>query len=200
MPSAIKLDKKKLELALAKPIEKASLPIAREIVKNKFNDNLNNFMETLQNDPLSQELIKENKVENSAFITGEGVSKYGSNVYSFFGFNSGESNPVKTLINLIKKSFKVNLNTRLVNGNYIFKLNIPSEAEIKAESPLPWTRRSWITAAERGITNVINYIRVLKKGRSKGGIQIKGEIEKEYSPQKNYFGKKYRDFLNSFKK
>ena len=194
---AVKFNMKNLNIALEKPIEKAALPIARKIVKDRFENSLNQFILEVESDPVSQEISAGLEPSKSQFIKGGG--KYGANLFSFLGFIQN-TNPVSDLINYIKKSFKINIfNVKKSGSQYNFIASFPSEADIKSAFPLEWTNRSWITSVEKGIANVANYIRKLGEGRSGGGIQIDAEIDKTFAPQKGYFGKKYRDFVRRLK-
>jgi len=197
---AVKFNMKNLNIALEKPIEKAALPIARKIVKDRFENSLNQLILEIESDPVSQEISAGVEISKSQFIKNGG--KYGSNLFSFIGFPQG-SDPIRELTDYIKKSFKVNLfNVKKNNNQYNFQASLPSEADVKAAFPFPdgWAGgRSWLTGIEKGISNAFNYIRKLGEGRSGGGIQIEGEVDKSFIPKRDYFGKKYRDFIKRLK-
>jgi hypothetical protein len=194
---AVKFNMKNLNLALEKPIERAALPAARQIAKVKFESGLNQLVSEIEADPVSQEINAGNAVVKSKFI--KGGDKYGANLFSFIGFEAG-SEPVKELVGYIKKSFRIDLFKVKKDGNrYNFQASFPSEGDVKSAFLLEWMNRSWITAIERGVSGAINYIRKLGEGRSGGGVQIEGEMDKSFIPKRDYFAKKYRDFIRRIK-
>jgi hypothetical protein len=197
---AVKFNMKNLNLVLEKPIERAILPAARRIAKERFESSLNQLVSEIEADPVSQEINAGNDVVKSKFIKGGG--KYGANLFSFIGFEAG-SEPVKELVSYIRKSFKINLFNIKKDGNkYNFQASFPSEGDVKSAFPFPdgWSGgRSWITGIERGITGAINYIRKLGEGRSGGGVQIENEVDKTFIPKRDYFATKYRAFVKRLK-
>lgn len=196
MAKNITFDFKVINLSIEKTIEAKTLPIARQIAVDKFNNSLNTFVNDLDNDPVSMEIKAADSIKTSRFIGGQGSRKYGANLFTFIGFEEG-SDPIGDLLSLVKNSFKINRNSKLINGKYSFKVTFPSESLLKAENPFPegFNGRSWITGIEKGISNVINYIRKSGFGRSGGGVQIKGEVNKTFKPKRDYFSTKYRKFV-----
>lgn len=199
--TSVKINKLLLDKQLRPAIEKATFPVAKRIAREKFNEGLDNFIKEIEDDPVSQEIIGGTSIERSRYIKGRGSRKYGGNIFSFFGFKSSRE-PIKQLVKFIRDSFRLSVGTRKLNknNNFIFPVIHPTEQEIKDNNLLDWTNRSWITAVERGISNVTNYIMKKGKGRSEGGWQIEHEIDKTFVPTKNYFSQKYSNFINFFKK
>ncbi len=198
----ITYDFKVIETVVNKAAEAKTLPIARRIAEEKFEESLETFMDSLEADPVSQEIMAENAINYSSFIKGQGTRKHGANLFSFIGFESGDD-PIGELLSLIRNSFRINKTSKLIKGQYKFKVTFPSEAQIKNENPFPngvFGNRSWITGIEKGISSVIHYIRKEGFGRSEGGVQVKGEIAKTFRPKRDYFGAKYRAFIGSLKK
>jgi hypothetical protein len=196
---AVKFNNKNIQIAVAKAVEAASLPIARSVAKDKFNTELNNLIREIERDPVSQEIMGGNDITNSKFIKGKGTRKYGANLFSFLGFIEG-SNPIGSLINYLRKSSRINtFNTKLINNKYTFKIDVPTEGDVKGNFPHDddfLGGRSWITSIERGLTSATNYIRKLGFGRSGGGTQIDASTGKIFVPKRDFFSEKYKKFIN----
>lgn len=190
----VKYNFKAMELAINKSIEGVTLPIARKIASDHFNDNLNNFIKELENDDVTKELKEKTNISHSKFIKGVGSRKHGGDLFSFFGFEA-ESDPVEELIAYIKNNFKISKTARLIKNQYTFRVKIPSEQEIKSVTPLHWIRRSWLTAVENGLSNIVSYIKKDGLGRSEGGVQINREIKKVFRNKPGYFSNKYKNFI-----
>lgn len=201
MKNDFKIDIKKLNLVLNPTIERASISKAREMAENYFDNKLDSFINEIESDDLSKELRKETSVRKSKYIGGVGSRKHGGDLYSFFGFESGSENPIDRLINYIKDNFYIkSYKPRLRNGKYSFKLNIPSETEVKKNMTMDWTNRSWINAIQNGLSNIVSYMKKDGKGRSEGGVQVKRTISKVFFPKSGYFTDKYKSFLKNFSK
>jgi hypothetical protein len=48
--------------------------------------------------------------------------------------------------------------------------------ELASVSPMPWEPGSWLEGIERGISGLGEHMEARSKGRSRGGIQVKGKI------------------------
>lgn len=193
----------KVLLAQIEPeIERRTINIAREMAEEILEQNKENFLESFEGDPVSQEILAENGIFASDYITGTGVDKHGANIYSFFGFEIDEENPVTQLIDYLRDSIYLNRKTKLDRGVYRFKINAPTQREIESATSLPWVKRSWIKAVEGGLSNVKNYIRVLDGSpfsRSEEGLQIKNSMDKSFRRKTYYFTDRYKQFFNKLR-
>jgi hypothetical protein len=195
----VKFNYRELNRVVNKTAEVNLKPIASLLVKENVGRSLEILEEEILKDPLSKELIAGTTLSKSKFIMGY-FKKYGNNLFSFFGFQAGTT-PVQDLISLLKKSYAIKIDkgkyTYGKNGKskYTFNIRYPSFEDIRANTKLPWGSKSWIDAAEKGLTNIINYIRKKDYGRSEYGIQIKGKIDKEFRPKPDYFFDKYKRFI-----
>jgi len=200
---AVKFNMKILKDQIEPEIERRTINIAREMARDKFEIEKESFLQNLEGDSVSQEILAENSVFASERIIGAGVEKNGANLYSFFGFEISEENPVVSLLAFLRQNISISTATRLRNGVYRFRISAPSRELIESVTPLTWIKRSWIRAVENGLSNVKNYIRVLDGSpfsRSDEGLQIKNSMNKTFKPKRSYFTSKYQRFLTRLTK
>lgn len=192
----VKINIKVLLSQIEPEVERRTINIAREIAMETLEENKDRLLSTLEDDPVSQEILAENQIFQSEYISGGG--EHGGNLYSFFGFHIGEENPVSQLINYLKDNIRVSTKTKLIRGVYKFQVFAPTQSQIENETKLPWINRSWIKAVENGLSNIKNYIRVLEGSefsRSEEGLQIKNSMSKSFRPKRYYFTDRYRAML-----
>lgn len=196
----IKFNYREIDNVIAKTTEISVKPLASLLVQENLQTSLDLLEEEILNDPLSKELMAGTSLSKSNFIKGY-FKNYGNNLFSFFGFEAG-TKPVEDLITILRKryTFKINKGKFVYGRNgqskYIFKINIPTFDDIRSNTSLPWTKKSWIDAAEKGLTNIVNYLRKKGQGRSEYGIQIKNKVDKQFIPKSDYFFAKYQRFIN----
>ena len=199
----IKINYKLLAELVEPEIERRTINIAREMAKDYFEEQKQKFIKAFENDAVSQELLQENNIFISDYISGGGTEKYGGNLYSFFGFDKNEENPVLKLVDELEDSFHISTQTRLTNGKYYpFKIIGPTLETIDAATKLPWINRSWIKAVENGLSNVKNYIRILNGSEfslSEEGLQIKNTMSKTFKNKRYYFTDRYKNFVSRLK-
>lgn len=183
--------KNEISQARAKALEKEAFIIANRILEDQKKEYLNN----INNHPISQELINGPDSENiSRTLNGEG------NLYTFIGFNQGEK-PVEDLIDLIDKNTRIEKG-EFKNDTFTFRVSSPSLEELQVYTPMPFEGgNSWLKSIEKGISGFSNYLYGLmfNSSRSGRGIQSQNKVRKaSYKPAK-YFSLLYKNFIGSFK-
>lgn len=156
--------------------------IVDDYVFSIFQRNKKVLLTEFLNHKITVELKNGPNAENiSGTLDGNG------NLFSFLGFFSGK-NPTSDLENLLK-SLSIRKTTR--RGNVIYyAIKLPTKSQISDLTKMEWgSRTSWAYAVENGNFNgdaaLSHYIyKTWLKGRSKTGIQIKGEYsESSFSPR-----------------
>ena len=199
--STVTINMKVLLSQIEPEVERRTINIAREMAQEILEENKDSFLESFENDPVSQELLEENNIFQSDYITGGG--SHGGNLYSFFGFYIDEENPVTKLIDYLRENITVSTKTKLRDGVYKFKVTSPSQSDIENETQLPWIARSWIKAVENGLSNIKHYIRILdgsEFSRSEEGLQIKNTLNKSFKNKRYYFTERYKALFNKLGK
>lgn len=197
MAKNFKYDPKKLDLAISKTIEANTFTQAKKIAKAYFNEKKMNFLQEIYDSEVGIELTEADSFISSDFI----ISNNPVNLFGFLGFVDG-TDPIGNLLKYLNDNIKLNVTTKkIIKNTFIFNVEYPSLAAIKMATPLPWTNRSWITAIEKGLSNIGYYIyQIRKQGRSGKGTQVKYEIgNKEFTPVK-FFTPVYEDFVKAIKK
>jgi hypothetical protein len=194
-----RINTKGLMLVVNKAVAEKSLPIARRMAVERFENAKEEFLEKLENDKVSQELLAENSITNSEFITGASADSHGASLYGFLGFDKDGNNPVSELLAFLRSNITIKKNVRLINGFYKFPVKVPSVEEVKSVTKLPWIGRSWISAIENGMANIRNYIRVSPNdlSRSDEAFQIKGDTDKVMRRRKGYLTSKLQSLISS---
>lgn len=194
----VRINMKVLLDSIEPEVERKTINIAREMASELLETRKELLLERVEKDAVSQELLAENSIFQSQYIAGGGTDKYGGNLYSFFGFEIEEENPVTQLIDYLTEAIGLNKATKLSNGVYRFKVIAPTMKTIESQTELPWIHRSWIKAVENGLSNVKHYIRILDGSpfsRSEEGLQIKNTMNKTFRPKRYYFTDRYKAFL-----
>lgn len=193
-----KLDIKKLKEEVANSFEqslkKEAIIFAEEILK----ENLNQYINEIQDHPVSKELDNGPDGENiSNTLNGK------ENLFAFIGFDS-QDKPVDDLTTLIKQNTFLDKKSIFDKKNFQLKFNIftPSLDEIKSQTPLPFERgRSWVKGVEDGISGFGYYVYglVFPSSRSGRGIQSKNKVRvAAYKPVK-YMTDLYTKFIKNLK-
>jgi hypothetical protein len=156
------------------------------------------MLAAFENHPVTKEIEKGPSSSNSSGTLGG----YG-NLFTFIGFPSG-NDPISPIRSLLAKSIKV-VALRKKPGKLVLglKFTVPSEAEIAAVSPSPWSTDSWVEALERGMTGLGRYLYSRDEGRfsasrSGGGIEANMEVRGSTSSSPTeYTSKILREMLLS---
>ena|ERR1017187_3219122 len=145
---------------------------ANDIVAQVYERAKIKLMEEFNNSPITQEIEAGPEVTDdpSGLLDGYG------GLFSFIGFYIGDT-PIANLREYLAESMSMRQTVRRENKWY-FRIEVPSESDIAAVTPLPWEEgNSWVLGVEKeGISNLSHYLNTYwPQGRSSMGIQIKGE-------------------------
>ena len=119
------------------------------------------LMEIIDKDPVSERIL------NSSFTRG------------YFGLLPGgsEVEPLKTLIfGNTKVTSQKQVRFKGEKGISIsYNIKYPTQNEIYSSEnlSLPWTRKTWVEAAQQGLSNISRFLFSEGKGNSGFGIQLK---------------------------
>ena len=94
-------------------------------------------------------------------INAQNISQYFrdiTNLYSFIGFDSGDSDPIEPIEDLL---FRTDVRFVKINKQMIeFEVTLPEAKEIFKATPLPWaTGRSWAKGIESGLSGLGYYLK-----------------------------------------
>lgn len=153
---------------------------ALQMAEDYFEEAKDEFLARYYNHPVSEEI--KGGIEKQSDILGVAGS-----LYAFIGFEAGDD-PIDELYDYFNSNIKLKKNPRYIKSRMVFQfsVNIPSNDDIEAVTPMPWgTARSWAFAIESGISGLNQYLsiqRLQEMGREKismdasrsgGGIQVK---------------------------
>ena len=195
---AAKINFKQIKQEVASSYEQAlkkeAIVFAEEILK----ENLDQYMNQIEDHPVSKELNDGPDGENvSSTLNGK------ENLFAFIGFDS-EDKPIQDLTELIKQNTFLDKNSAFDKRNLQLKFNVftPSLDEIKTATPLPFERgRSWVKGIEDGISGFGYYVYgiLFPTSRSRRGIQSKNKVRTTaYKPVK-YMTELYNNFIKNLK-
>lgn len=122
-------------------------------------------------------------------------------MFTFIGFDQG-GDPITPLRSLLARSIKIT-SMRKQRGRLglIIKFTMPSEEQIAAVTPSPWSTESWVTAVEKGMSGLGRYLYSKQTGRfssSRSGQAIEASIDVRgagSSSPVEYVSKVLRDML-----
>ena len=140
-------------------VQYAYSQLEKEVEKIK-----NEIIEEFENHPVTQEIeggITATNISN----TLDGIT----NLYSFIGFESGDSplDPIREQLKKINLRYTINS-----KGELIFTVEFPTAKDIFKVTPMPWaTGRSWAQGIEVGISGLGYYIKSTINSRSGLGVQ-----------------------------
>lgn len=151
------------------------------------------LIDSFSSHPVTKEIEEGAGARNSSGTLGG----YG-NLFSFIGFQAGSSptEPVKELLNEIQIK-----NIKQVDKGYDVTVKYPSQAEVKAASPLPFENgRSWVEGIEKGISGFTQYIfKKFLAGRSKEGLQSKYDVRGANFQKTNYLFSMLKTFSKNIR-
>jgi hypothetical protein len=150
-------------------------------IKRAFEKNKNLLISEFNNHKITVELKNGPGASNISNTLGG----YG-NLFSFLGFFQSR-NPIEELENLLS-TMSIRKTTRK-GKTFYYRINLPTKSQISDATKMNWgSGSSWAYAVENGDfngdANLSHYIyKTWIKGRSKMGLQAKGNIsEKDFSP------------------
>jgi hypothetical protein len=171
---------------------KAVKQLIAESVNKEINEQKEILINNFKSHPVTQELEGGESAKN---ISGT-LGGYG-NLFSFIGFNNGDS-PISPILNLLNQ-ISINKNIRYRNGVFQLQINVPSKEELAAISKMPWeVGRSWLFDVEKTISGLGAYLYGrFETSRSSTGIQSKRKIfNRAFRPVK-YFDTMYNKFIKN---
>ncbi len=181
-----------------KAFDRKAYPVIKARIEDQVDEAKQEMIEAFVDHPVSRELEAGPDAQSSLFL-GRG------NLFAFFGFNRGDQ-PVEEVKRILEQETKVKSFTKQNNrdGKYTVEARIvvPTYEELKSQTPLPWTNRSWLESVERGLLGLNNFIfGKFKAGRSKTGLEAKHAVRSEdfTGIGANYVGKILRDFKDSIR-
>ena len=128
------------------------------------------------------------------------------NLFTFIGFDSG-GDPITPLRSLLARSINiVSMRKQRNRLGLVLKFTMPTEEQIAAVSPSPWSTDSWVEAVEKGMSGIGRYLYSKKSGRfatSRSGQGIEASIEVRgagSSSPVEYTSKILRDMLVNVEK
>jgi len=167
---------------------------AEALVKEKYEESKDNFLNNFESHPVTKELDGGNNAANiSTTLNGIG------NLFTFIGFYQNDT-PIGKLRNAIKKQFSFKKSK--TNTGVRFIITHPTLNKLKQETPMPWeTGKSWVAGIEKGISGFGNYMyKRFVEGRSKKGLQAKDTIRQgSYKPTR-YMSELIDSFIKQVKK
>jgi len=195
MPKLV--DQKLLNLAVLKTTKVQKT--MRSIAETKLAQEKLELISDFKNHPVSKEISGGSNASNSSGTLGG----YG-NLFSFIGFNAGES-PVENWVDFLNKKIRILRKKRQgqsSRGNdFVLEFEVAqiSEADYGSNARMPWeTGRSWITSIERGISGFSNFISK-QIGRSGGGIQSDNKVRKSQYRRVSYWSPIWGKFIKNLK-
>jgi len=182
--------KNEISKAQSESLRKQAAVIANDLLIEKKKQ----YIEKIQNHPISEELSNGPSAENiSRTLDGEG------NLFSFIGFNDSDK-PVEDLIDVIQKNTSIK-EKDAKNGIFRFEVYSPSMDELKNTTRMPFeVGNSWLSGLEKGISGFSYYFYglIFPSSRSGKAIQSKNRVRRaNYKPTK-YFSSLYKNFIESF--
>ena len=152
----------------------------REQISKKVEQRVQEIKQKLIRDFASHPVTQEINAGVSAGNTSNLLGGAG-NLFSFIGFSAGAS-PVDAVMSLLERN--INFKRLKPTLRRVSKRDFKIEAEIEwvtmgelfSSSPMPWEPGSWLEGIERGISGLGQFMEARSKGRSKGGIQVKGTV------------------------
>ena len=170
---------------------------AEKIAKKKYETSKKMFFRDFDAHPVTKEISGGPDVSNlSGLLGGE------ANLFSFFGFNEG-SEPIGDLRFFLENSFS------LTKGSYrqrqwTFRIKGPdqekAEGYVVGKYGADYTEESWLAGIEQGHSGLQYYLRFRGKGRSGGGIQVKGVVRELDFKTTKYLSEMIDHFKGNIKK
>lgn len=144
-------------------------------IERKFKQETAKVLAEFDAHPITQEIEGGPGASNKSGTLGG----YG-NLFSFIGFDKGQD-PISPLRSLLARSIKIR-SVRKKRGQLalILSFTVPSEEQIAAASPSPWSTASWVEAVEKGMSGLGRYLYSQKAGRfssSRSGTAIEATVE-----------------------
>lgn len=160
--------------------------------KNFFIPAVKEMKQQFEQHPITQEIeggIEADNISNT--LKGDFPSDEGKNLFSFIGFQNGDT-PIDDIRYYLDPVNPSGPKLKLTNINkgklqYTFEVTPPSLEEIHKNTPMPWADGlSWVKRIETGIPNLGKFLNKIgiKGSRSGGGIQVKKSLrDGKYAPR-----------------
>lgn len=179
------------------------------IQKQYFEPAVKELQSEFANHPVSQEIEGGITASNLSNTLIGGSSTEGKNLYSFIGFEDGDS-PLSPIYERLDPTSPDGPQVKYLKGsnknNLLFRFAIigPNLSSIFSKTPMPWAPGlSWAQRIEQGIPGFNKFKNGFKAGssRSGGGIQVEANLR----PGARYKATSYlsglvRSFLSKFNK
>ena len=164
---------------LRKEIEQKGFPQFKEQVAPRIEKKLKQETLRMLSAFDNHEVTKEIEAGPGASNSSGTLGGYG-NLFTFIGFDQG-GDPITPLRSLLARSIKIT-SMRKQRGRLglIIKFTMPSEEQIAAVTPSPWSTESWVTAVEKGMSGLGRYLYSKQAGRfstSRSGQGIEASID-----------------------
>ena len=164
---------------LRKEIEQKGFPQFKEQVAPRIEKKLKQETLRMLSAFNNHEVTKEIEAGPGASNSSGTLGGYG-NLFTFIGFDQG-GDPITPLRSLLARSIKIT-SMRKQRGRLglIIKFTMPSEEQIAAVTPSPWSTESWVTAVEKGMSGLGRYLYSKQAGRfstSRSGQGIEASID-----------------------
>ena len=164
------------------------------IVQKKIEKARENFLQNLDNHPVSQELKGKSSAKNvSNTLGGNG------NLFTFIGFEKS-SDPIDDLKSIILSQFgfKKNKDTKKIE----YKIFHPTLEKVRERTPMPWENgKSWVEGIEKGISGLSYYLfKRSKRSRSGNGLQAKKEVNPTSFNRTKFLSELIENFKKDIKK
>ena len=167
---------------------------AEKIARRKFNQTQGLFFREFMEHPVTQEILAGPNIDDnpSGLMGGRG------NLFSFFGFDEGE-NPIADVSLYLQSQFDLSRSSYRTK-QWTFKVRMPDKEKVAeyvvGKYGATYTSESWIDGVEKGYSGLNYYLRFSGKGRSSGGIQVKGVVNEVTFTTTKYMSELTENFKN----
>lgn len=144
-------------------------------IEKKLKEETLKMVSAFDNHAVTREIEAGPGASNSSATLGG----YG-NLFTFIGFSRG-GDPISPLRSLLARSIKiVSMRKQRNQLGLTVKFTMPTEEQIAAVTPSPWSTESWVEAVEKGMSGIGRYLYSKNAGRfstSRSGQAIEARVE-----------------------
>lgn len=168
--------------------------IIKVFIKNKIE-----MIAEFDNHPVTKEIEEGITAKNGS----KTLSGYG-NLFSFIGFNQGET-PIQKLRDLLIEKTDIDITPEIKTNDeeisYMYLIILPNQKEIEEATQMPWENgKSWALSIEKGISGFSNYVNgQFIMSRSDGGIQSDHIVDKRNFKPVFYLTEIFKNFERKFR-
>lgn len=164
------------------------------------------MIDEFENHPVTQEIEGGIEADNiSETFGGKFKNSEGKNLYSFIGFNAGET-PISVIRSFFDLKHKYGPKMELSSVNkkrlkFNFKVYTPNIEEIYKQTPIPWAAGlSWVRRIEIGIPGLGRFLNKfgIDSSRSGGGVQVDRELRPAKFKPVQYLSGIFDRFIKKF--